>query len=301
MLESQEPVDQASIVLEKEVKENPALPPDDELLKTVLLGLAERMHKIGLVEDLNYLIEALIEAETTYLHHSADSGESFYDVFYKSFFGKVKGKTTDQKIINLLRLSLEDALEIFNQFRGKNKDFLTQLPNRQALEGDYQDFIQRRRSEDNNQEFSLIVVDIDDFKKVNDEHGHLAGDMVLKFVADSLQKLCRRTDGVYRYGGEEFVIIAHGNEEEIEKLMVRILEFFRTTEIDLEELSHGQGKRFKNLKLRKTVSLGAISSKRVSNLNFANHFDLADVALYSAKEGGRNQYIQNLVGAIFNS
>lgn len=301
MLESQEPVDQTSLGIEKEAKEKKALPPDDELLKTVLLGLAERMHKIGLVEDLNYLIEALIEAETTYLKHLAGSGESFYDLFYKSFFSKVKEKTTDQKIINLLRLSLEDALEIFNQFRGKNKDFLTQLPNRQALEEDYQDLIQRRRAEDSDQEFSLIILDIDHFKKVNDDHGHLAGDIVLKFIADSLQKLCRRTDGVYRCGGEEFVIIAHGNEEEIAKLMARILEFFRVTEINLGELSNNQNKRFINLKLRKTVSLGAISSKRVSNLNFANHFDLADVALYSAKEGGRNQYVQNLVGAVFNS
>lgn len=84
------------------------------------------------------------------------------------------------------------------------RDSLTGLPNRRALWTDLEDLLAAVAP---GAPLSLAVVDVDDFKLVNDAHGHAVGDRTLQHVADRLARACRETDRVYRIGGEEFVVV----------------------------------------------------------------------------------------------
>lgn len=88
------------------------------------------------------------------------------------------------------------------------QDGLTGLANRRTFDLDINDLILRKIP------FSLIMLDIDNFKKINDEQGHLAGDDVLRFIASIIEDISRKEDMCYRYGGEEFAILLKYKEGE---------------------------------------------------------------------------------------
>lgn len=108
-------------------------------------------------------------------------------------------------LLNILSNQMALAIENDGIYRDiKNKadvDHLTKLYNRRVLDREIESLI------DTNTQFSLVIYDIDDFKKVNDSYGHLAGDEVLKMVSDVIKKSIRKTDVACRYGGEEIIII----------------------------------------------------------------------------------------------
>lgn len=125
--------------------------------------------------------------------------------------------------------------------------------------------------------FSVAIIDIDFFKKVNDTYGHLCGDFVLREVAYLLIENFRKTDMVFRYGGEEFVVILTetdlaGAEISMERLRKRI---------------EDNDFMFNSQLLKLTVSCGISIN---GNLEFASDvIDNADKALYRAKQNGRNR------------
>ena len=125
--------------------------------------------------------------------------------------------------------------------------------------------------------FSILVIDIDHFKKVNDTYGHSAGDGVLKNVADHIQLCIRNTDQLFRYGGEEFVVLLSGADcEEASVIADRILDTVRETDIQVA-----------NEKLSVSVSIGlACLTQGDSSQDI---FNRADQALYTAKHEGRDQ------------
>ena len=124
--------------------------------------------------------------------------------------------------------------------------------------------------------FCLLVIDIDHFKKFNDTYGHKAGDRVLRSVAASIQDSLRASDLVFRYGGEEFVVILNSIQENVafklaEKIRKNVeKEYF----IDKEK------------KLKVTTSLGIACVKEGESE--AELFERADKAMYVAKRKGRN-------------
>ncbi len=126
--------------------------------------------------------------------------------------------------------------------------------------------------------FTFIMIDIDHFKRINDIHGHLAGDSALKNAADILKKALRLTDTVGRIGGEEFAILLP--ETEIDH-GVEIAERLRR-KIDESEL------RYESAKLKLTISAG-ISDSVLSDETADSILKRADTALYRAKEEGRNR------------
>ncbi|HPS57354.1 MAG TPA: diguanylate cyclase [Spirochaetota bacterium] len=126
--------------------------------------------------------------------------------------------------------------------------------------------------------FTFIMIDIDYFKKINDTHGHLAGDCVLRNAADIMKKSLRISDTVGRIGGEEFAILLP--ETEIE-YGVEIAERLRK-KIDESEMEF----ECKTLKL--TISAG-ISDSDTNDLTVDSVLNRADVALYEVKENGRNR------------
>ncbi|QPJ62550.1 MAG: diguanylate cyclase [Candidatus Nitronauta litoralis] len=154
-------------------------------------------------------------------------------------------------------------------------DQLTRLYNRHAFEVQVSDWFPDGISNTNN--LNIIMGDIDEFKKFNDIHGHQTGDMVLKFVADTLREALETKGKIYRYGGEEFLIFLPGMEFES---AAKIAENIRKR---LEKDYYIE----KSKKLMVTMSLGVACTKEGETLE--DVLEKVDQALYGSKEKGRNR------------
>jgi len=156
------------------------------------------------------------------------------------------------------------------------RDSLTGLYNHARIEAILEIEIKRKRR--SGEKLSFVMLDIDYFKRVNDEYGHLAGDEVLRGIARLLEESVRAGDVAGRYGGEEFaVILDAGSDEEVQVFCERMRSVVEGTRFDFE------GKE-----IRVTVSLGW-SRMGVEGLGSYDAVRNADRALYFAKETGRNR------------
>lgn len=156
-----------------------------------------------------------------------------------------------------------------------NHDSLTGLPNRESYDEHIIDSIQRWKRDP--KILSMAVGDIDHFKRINDNFGHLAGDKVLKKVATILKSSIRTTDFIARVGGEEFVFIF---EQTSSKAAHAILDKLRKLIEDCQFI-------YRNDRVDVTISFGLTSIKADDDIE--SLFMRADSALYKAKDGGRNQ------------
>ncbi|MCG9730935.1 GGDEF domain-containing protein [Shewanella sp. Isolate13] len=157
-------------------------------------------------------------------------------------------------------------------------DQLTSLNNRRAFDKEVISHI--NSFSQSNFESSLLVVDIDYFKKFNDVHGHLIGDKVLTYVAQALKNSVKGDDFVARYGGEEFVILLPNTSHENAQ---KVAENLRA-KIAARNLTIGKEKKLPLGNI--TVSVG-VASLKVSD-DKDSYFIRADEALYRAKSSGRN-------------
>lgn len=154
-------------------------------------------------------------------------------------------------------------------------DSLTNVLNRSAYNMKISQMI--REFSQSKEFFCLLVLDIDHFKKFNDTYGHKAGDRVLRTVAASVQDSLRASDLVFRYGGEEFVVILNCIQEDIAFKLA-------------EKIRKGVEKEYyvdKDKKLQVTISLGIACVK--GGESEVELFERADKAMYAAKRNGRNQ------------
>lgn len=156
------------------------------------------------------------------------------------------------------------------------KDALTGLFNRRAAEDRMQEESVRNRR--NKRVTSLVMVDIDYFKRVNDEFGHAAGDEALKSVAHCLGRHCRGSDFIARFGGEEFLILL--SETPLAGAM-HVAEKLRQSVSALQVPGVGQV----------TISMGVAQSNEDGSGPLQDVLKAADEALYSAKERGRNRVV----------
>jgi diguanylate cyclase len=150
------------------------------------------------------------------------------------------------------------------------RDFLTGVGNRRALDRKLQAYAGERRP---HAESSLLLLDLDHFKQVNDRHGHAAGDQVLIRLCDLMRGHTRSSDHIFRYGGEEFAIIASGAGLGAAS---RLAEGLREA-VATEPLLEGHPV---------TVSIGVAGMNK--NATPADWLARADKMLYAAKQGGRN-------------
>jgi diguanylate cyclase (GGDEF)-like protein len=160
-------------------------------------------------------------------------------------------------------------------FRMTVTDGLTNLSNRKQLDTLLADEIPRARR--HGRDLSLLMMDIDHFKSINDTHGHLTGDSVLRGLAGILQKRLRPNDKLGRYGGEEFCAIL---PETNLPSAVRIAEELRT-------LVAAHGFAADGRELRVTISIGAAAL--ADGLHADMLYKSADDKLYEAKRSGRNR------------
>jgi diguanylate cyclase (GGDEF)-like protein len=150
---------------------------------------------------------------------------------------------------------------------------LTRLPNRQAFEDQLTAELSRARRF--RRPLSVLVLDCDGFKAINDHHGHAAGDAALRKVADTLRSSVREYDIVARYGGDEFVLVLpEADIADAETVAERLQATFARV----------VGKSYPGL----TASLG-VAVFRDSPPDAAECFERADAAMYRAKRAGKNQ------------
>lgn len=184
---------------------------------------------------------------------------------------------TGNVIFKFLETGNIEVLTTQMLFEKANRDALTGAYSKGALLEKGPEAI--KRSEVLNEALSVIVFDIDFFKKINDSHGHPCGDFVLKDLARVVStKLIRSNDFFARYGGEEFVLILSGTPD---KVAAEIAERIRTT-IQNHEF------KFEGKIIPVTVSVG-VTSKQGNDNQWQFIFDRVDKALYTSKQTGRNK------------
>ncbi|MEZ6116621.1 MAG: GGDEF domain-containing protein [Pirellulaceae bacterium] len=203
-----------------------------------------------------------------------------------------------QDIVNearnqIVEISLETNLDLESSKRAKSElegekqrwqeaaqtDALTGIPNRREFDRRVQAIIDASCRTGISREIAVVLIDVDHFKKLNDTHGHLAGDEALKQVAKCLAKTVRQTDFVGRIGGEEFAA-----------LLTNIS--FRNLSIATERIRRAVENlkiEYKGQSLKVTVSLGAVRTAKLNKgMDITTLMEEADKLLYLAKDSGRN-------------
>jgi diguanylate cyclase (GGDEF)-like protein len=174
-------------------------------------------------------------------------------------------------------------------------DPLTGLKNRRYLNAFMPEELartmrQQRAASDRNIDLCVLMVDLDHFKMVNDQHGHNAGDNVLRQVADVVRSACRASDVVVRWGGEEFLIVARNIDRNQAPILAgQICDAVRAHHFDL-----GNG-----VVLRKTCSLGytafPVLPTEPERYDWEQALELADQCMYAAKATARDGWVGCLV------
>lgn len=157
-------------------------------------------------------------------------------------------------------------------------DSLTGAWNRRSLEHEVQRLL--ARSLRHRESLSVLMLDVDYFKSINDDHGHQAGDEVLRHLVTLTQAEIRSDDYLARYGGEEFCLLLPATAEEEAKSMAERLRLSYSA-----QPTHWHGKT-----LTSSISIGVASSDH-AGLEFSSLLESADIALYRAKQEGRNRVI----------
>lgn len=161
-------------------------------------------------------------------------------------------------------------------------DPLTEINNRRALDWDLPRQIQNSRQR--NLSFSLIILDIDHFKGINDNHGHLIGDRILKLAAGRLSHNLRFQDTLFRYGGEEFVITLNNTPpQEAHQVADRLCHLLQAQPFSIHA----------HLSLQITASFGIATLKASDDPKGISLLERADQCLLKAKAAGRNQVVSD--------
>ncbi len=222
-------------------------------------------------KDENHWVESITILED--IHRvvklkNKDNIDRIFQVNIKSFF-----HITKHYVVSFTDIT--DLKEYTSKLQYQaTHDNLTNLYNRQKLNDEFNQEIQREQRYNNG--LSLIMIDIDDFKSINDTYGHDVGDEVLIDISSILLKSVRITDLVSRWGGEEFMVLlpnTHDSSQVAEQIRANIEQY-----------------KFKSVPKQITVSLGtAVFNKDVDTKDTI--IKNVDIALYDAKHTGKNKVI----------
>lgn len=202
--------------------------------------------------------------------------EKFGDVWFSTFKGRIELGNNEVGILAMIKditKYKERGLELEEK---AYKDSLTGLCNRNF----YEDKLRMLYLEKIETPCSLIVLDIDNFKNINDSYGHISGDEVLKKLSSILKICVRKDDYLIRMGGDEICILVFSKIDVAKGVAERILE-------KLEKLRQGE----KIGKIEFTVSMGIVEKKGLESLDAL--CERADKALYLAKGSGKSRFVIN--------
>ena len=263
------------------------------------LGAGTTDQDLATLADLMARLETSIE-EFGKTSHDAHRATSDYHSALEGHVGELEQVTRAGDVIsdlaNIAKVMLKRTREIEKQMlrseaqtralrrrldearRSAEEDHLTGLPNRRAFEARFAEEYRDARAVTDR--LCVAFCDIDHFKRINDEHGHDAGDRVLKLVADSLASLSGDNCHVARHGGEEFVVLLRGDS--VDEAAAR-LEVLRAALADRRLVNRANDRPFGQI----TFSAGLADVFACGNPRSA--LKAADSALYRAKLGGRNK------------
>ena len=192
-------------------------------------------------------------------------------------FELLKEHSDSIRMISKVVTSALNNIELFKKMEDlSNIDGLTELYNRRC----FNNMIERKTSEAGRMKvpLSMIMLDIDHFKKVNDVYGHKAGDDVIRFISKTIRNSVRKVDFAARYGGEEFVILLNNTTvESAAKIAEKIRNLVRDAAVNADGII-----------LSVTASFG-VSSFPEPSMSAGELVKNADTALYYSKEHGRDQ------------
>jgi two-component system, cell cycle response regulator len=193
--------------------------------------------------------------------------------------------TSAEEIAARVRLQLRNKERIEQLLRAKSElahlaltDSLTGLYNRAFFDAALESEI--ARSERAGKPFSLLMIDLDHFKKINDTYGHSLGDKALQTVAAVLKNTIRKSDTACRYGGEEFAIILPATSIPHANIAARRIH---------KEIGKKIAETHQNIQYPVTVSIGIRCVPGSTAILSKDIVEQADLALYAAKRGGRNR------------
>jgi len=191
------------------------------------------------------------------------------------------GRETDLDAFEQSQSELLGLLASFKTLilsRTVRRDPLTQLPLRYGIENDF--VLYQKEARRNRSLLYVVMIDVDNFKRVNDTYGHPAGDQILRQLAETLKRTLREDEPLYRYGGEEFLwLLKCKSATEARQSARRVLAIVGTTPMPIGD---------KDV-LRLTVTLGLALAGEQEDL--ASAIKRADQALYEGKRDGRNRYV----------
>ncbi|WP_440906440.1 GGDEF domain-containing protein (plasmid) [Catenovulum sp. SX2] len=177
-----------------------------------------------------------------------------------------------QSLQNKLTMPVYNGLQYFLLQQQTVKDHLTQLGNRAGFDEQFEMAIARTQRDE--QPLTLLVIDLDNFKRANDTYGHEMGDEVLKTFAKILRRCIRRSDLAFRFGGDEFAILLNNAEEDIAMRVASRIQSLVTQSAIMHQCQ-----------VSSSIGCAAWEYSETSKQLFRR----ADSALYHAKDCGKNQ------------
>ncbi len=262
---------------------------DKSVLSDVQYDFFKKMEEFKSLKDTKFeVVRILLGKELDYKFSDLKSKIIIPLIFDKKLIGGIcfyTRQNMDYASFRYFDIMISELLAIFKmKYQYTEKEFmsvldgLTGLYNRRQFEiGLEQEYNRTKRHPS---DFSLAILDIDFFKKVNDTYGHQYGDYVLKTVANLMKQAFRKTDLLYRYGGEELIMIMP--ETNIEGAIIPVQRLRRM----IEEYDFD----YNGVKTKVTASIGLTMNYPEFN-SPAELLKSADEALYKAKESGRNRVV----------
>lgn len=244
---------------------------DETLFDALVVSKAGRVRHLPVVGDDEKLVGLVTQSDLADAHYHVTELQA--ERIEKAITDKV-GEL--QNLVGVLQ-NLNEELQALSM-----EDHLMEIGNRRAMEVDLEHIhASALRYKD---PYSVLLIDVDKFKLYNDHYGHQMGDDVLKRVATILKANIRKSDRLYRYGGEELlVVLPHINSEQLEFVSAKLIRA-----IAVDKMPHEKS----NLDVV-TISGGAANVMNGGTVvdRWETLVEIADQCLYKAKESGRNQSI----------
>jgi len=243
----------------------------NEQLQSQIVDMSTGLDKATSLAD----IKADINTKLRVIAGTLEKKTTFEREHQDALQGQLASMTEKVDLLEKQSKSFEKRIQ--EQQAKSLQDALTKLNNRAAFD----EYFDREIVRFHNKKFELaiVVMDLDDFKRINDTYGHTAGDKTLQVISSTLRKHIGDEAFIARYGGEEFVLIFSDINQ------ADLLEKLNKLRLQVAKLPF----KFRDSKVTITISMGASHIQQNDNVHMA--FERADSALYKAKEKGKNNVI----------